>query len=946
MRLRLLLGLLVIAGFANAQILKGLVLNSESDEPVAEVQLQWKGTNIRATADTNGNFQIKLVNNGILLLKAAEFKDVEIRIPLPIPAIWTIKMEPLITKVGTIVITHDRIKEKLRESPVTVESQSAQAIKQTPSSDFYEGLGHLRGVDVTAASMGFRIVNTRGFNSTSPVRSLQLIDGVDNQAPGLNFSLGNFLGSSELDVQNTEIIVGASSAYYGPNAFNGVIKMTTKSPWTDTGLTAQIKVGERQLAQLMMRYAQKYRNKKGREFFAFKFNVSYMRAYDWVANNTDPTLDSKAGKTNPGGYDAVNRYGDEIFGTASSDQVSKSSKYSDPGLGAYYRDGYWEKDLVNYNTRNLKTNALLAFKINDKNEIQYGFNFGTGTTVYQGDNRYSLNGILFFQNRLEWIGKKGHLRFYATNEDAGNTYDAVLTAFLMQQNAKPSEFWYADYQNYWSAYISNKVKALPGYGNLGNPILGFPKYNPNFFQDQEQFILQHQDSILRWHALARAQSNTRFDYQGNLRLDSTSSRLIPGSDLFEQKKKFFTSQYSFSREGGPTGSRFFDQSAMYHLTGERRFSIDKYNFITGFSARMYRPYSKGTIFLDTGIYRITNKEAGIYAGVDRRLWKNKLKVNFTARLDKNQNFNYLFSPAASIIYSKNKINTWRISFSSAIRNPTLQDQYLYYNVGRAILLGNIHGVNNVYEVNDFVNYINTRLLDTFRKKKFNIAPIKPESVKTIEIGYKGFLLKNKLLIDAGYYYSYYTNFIGYRIAVDVKIDTVNNYPTSAQAYRVASNSKDAVSTQGFSCAANYFFNKTFMVGANWSYNMIDRHNSKDPLIPAFNTPPNKFNIMFGSPNLNTKIKLFNRNFDLENFGFNINFKWIEGFRYEGSPQFTGNVPTYWALDMQINKHIPKMHTTFKLGASNLTNNMVFQVFGGPRIGRMAYFSITYEPNVK
>jgi outer membrane cobalamin receptor len=352
----------------------------------------------------------------------------------------SIELESVAKGVGQVTISHNRLKEKLRESPVTVESLNAKAIKETPASDFYEGLGHLRGVDVTAASLGFRIVNTRGFNSTSPVRSLQLIDGVDNQAPGLNFSLGNFLGANELDVANTEIVVGASSAYYGPNAFNGVINMTTKDPWKHQGLTAQIKVGERELAQIMLRYAKAYKNKKGREVFAFKAGLSYMRAYDWVADNYDPTLDSKAGKSNPGGYDAVNRYGDEVFGTAANDQVSIQTKAILPGLGAYYRDGYNEKDLVDYNTRNLKTNLVLAYKINNRNEIQYGFNFGTGTTVYQGDNRYSLNNILFFQNRLEWLGKKGHLRFYTTNEDAGRTYDAVLTAFLMQGDSKPGGY--------------------------------------------------------------------------------------------------------------------------------------------------------------------------------------------------------------------------------------------------------------------------------------------------------------------------------------------------------------------------------------------------------------------------------------------------------------------------------------------------------------------------
>jgi len=180
-----------------------------------------------------------------------------------------------VDRIGEVVIKQNRLKEKLKESPLTVESMGAQSIRETPASDFYEALGHLKGVDVTSASLGFRIVNTRGFNSTSPVRTLQVIDGVDNQSPGLNFSLGNFLGASELDVINQEIVVGASSAYYGPGAFNGVISMTTKDPFKYQGLQVKQKVAERGLTETAIRYAKAFGGKPGQERWAMKANLLY-----------------------------------------------------------------------------------------------------------------------------------------------------------------------------------------------------------------------------------------------------------------------------------------------------------------------------------------------------------------------------------------------------------------------------------------------------------------------------------------------------------------------------------------------------------------------------------------------------------------------------------------------------------------------------------------------
>jgi outer membrane cobalamin receptor len=41
---------------------------------------------------------------------------------------------------------------------------------------------------------------------------------------------------SEIDVQSVELLPGASSALYGANAFNGILFMTSQSPFTSQGL--------------------------------------------------------------------------------------------------------------------------------------------------------------------------------------------------------------------------------------------------------------------------------------------------------------------------------------------------------------------------------------------------------------------------------------------------------------------------------------------------------------------------------------------------------------------------------------------------------------------------------------------------------------------------------------------------------------------------------------
>ena len=89
--------------------------------------------------------------------------------------------------------------------------------------------------------------------------------------------------------------------------------------------------------------------------------------------------------------------------------------------------------------------------IRKETELIYSSNFGSGTTVYQGDNRYCLKDILFFQNRIE-IRKpnKFFIRAYMTTEDAGKSYDAFFTSLLLQREVKPDDRWAQDYAFYWS----------------------------------------------------------------------------------------------------------------------------------------------------------------------------------------------------------------------------------------------------------------------------------------------------------------------------------------------------------------------------------------------------------------------------------------------------------------------------------------------------------------
>lgn len=962
--------LLLTGSITQAQELSGTITDGESGEPLFGASIVLTGTAIGATTDFDGKFKFSPGKEPPFQVTVSYIGYLKQEIEV------TSLSAPLEVRLGTdavmlegVVVTDTRVSEKQKESALTVESMDIIAIKETPAANFYDGLGNLKGVDLTAASIGFKVINTRGFNSTSPVRSLQVIDGVDNQSPGLNFSLGNFLGSSELDILKVDIVQGASSAFYGPNAFNGVVDMKTKSPFIKPGLEAQVKIGERNLAEAAVRWAQVFKNKDGEDKFAYKVNLFYLQANDWVADNTDPIYDLGVSADNPGGYDAVNRYGDEDL-AGGNDYSTQIANY--PGLGIFYRRGYMEEDLVDYNTRNFKANLAAHYKIKSDLELIYSFNFGSGTTVYQGQNRFSLKDMLFFQNRIE-IAKqdKWFVRAYSTNEDAGKSYDAVVTAFKLLNNQRTLEDYNTAYANYWVFNIRPEVRQLLADNGISGVLIGR--------EDEVQAVLdQHPEELAGWH------DETTNALAGSALQGYPS----PGTETFNTLFNEITSTvYTDNRiEGG--GSRFYDKSALYHLHGEYKLepevnATNLGNFTFGANGRLYAPNSRGTIFdemkiversesvfsytdpitqqpvyrdsavFDTSFRKIFNWEMGIYAGWDRKFFNEKLKVTVAARLDKNQNFPFLVSPALSLVYLPSKDHTIRAGFSSAIRNPTLADQYLYYDVGRAILIGNLSGFNNLIEVESFTDYLNQGRQDTLLQY-FDVAPIVPEKVKTAEIGYRGFFFK-RLYVDVSHYVSVYDDFIGYNIGIESGFDTILGLPFGTQVYRVSANSTNQVITAGSSVGLTYYFKNKYTITGNYSWNRLFKTDEDDPIIPAFNTPEHKFNLGFSARDLG-KAKL-------GHFGFSMNYKWVQGFIFEGSPQFTGLVPTYDMFDAQVSYRIPSDQITFKLGVSNLFgiqplfedgdvsdrfsnafNNANSQVYGGPKVGRMAYLSILFEWN--
>ena len=431
-----------------------------------------------------------------------------------------------------IVVSATRVPIRILESPVSIERLGHNEVLETPAVSFYDALTHLKGVDAVNSSLTFTTLGTRGFNGSGNTRMNQLTDGMDNQAPGLNFSVANIVGLTELDVENVELLPGASSALYGSGGMNGTVLINSKDPFVYQGLSLEIKQGVNHISDPSgpaapyydwdLRFAHAFNNR-----FAFKVAAQYIKAQDWHAYDSS-NYSLLAGQPIPGGralssYDGVNVYGDEVNFNVNQIVRQMFPAYAPllpPGQDSIVsRTGYSEKNLVDYNTYNLKLDAVLAYKITNTTEASLTGYWGEASTVYSGSDRYELKNVKIGQYKAEVKGRHFYVRGYTTQENSGDAYNVTVMAQLIDESWAPT-------QTVWAPnYIQNYLGALAG---------GMP-------YPQAQ-------------AYARAKAD--------------SGRLLPGSPGFQQ---------AFNALLGkpiPFGAQFVDRTNLYVAEGMYDFADD------------------------------------------------------------------------------------------------------------------------------------------------------------------------------------------------------------------------------------------------------------------------------------------------------------------------------------------------------------------------------------
>lgn len=828
-------------------------------------------------------------------------------------------------QLNEIVVTASRIPENILKSPVSIERLDARQIRLSAQPSYFDAIENLKGVQLLTSSLGFKVYNTRGFANPTNVRFVQLVDGMDNQAPHIGAPIANALAPSDLDIERVEIVPGVASALYGLNALNGLAQLITKDPFASTGLSVSQKTGlswpgpdrpglnhvnaQRSLAKVYSETSLRYARTIGSRL-AFKVNLTYQRGYDWIARDVtdlNPNANVSLGLTgadNPA-QDPVNSYGNE--------SANRRALTLDGKRYVVARTGYNEAETADLRLNNLRGDAALFWRIRPTLTVSYRYKAATLDNVYQRTNRFRLDNYRLDQHGLTLESPSVQIRAYRTSENTGDSYNIRSMAENIDRAYKSDNQWFAGF----SGQFTTSTKA--------------------------------------------GQSVT--DALRTARATADRSRPQPGTPAFDAQVDKLRDINNWD-----IGAALRVRSWLYHVEGQleptrvlwagfrKKTGV---NLLAGFDYRQYVVFPDGNYFInpDPTSGNLVYDKAGGFIQASRSFLSEQLKLSGSLRLDKNRYFNLRLNPRLSAVFSPTENHNFRASFQTGYRFPSLFEAFSNVNSGGVKRVGGLRIMSQgIFENSYFRTSIdqfqaaintdvNTNRLTTeqaIQKNKGLLRPntytyLKLEQVNSFEVGYKGLFFTRKLYVDVDFYSNVYRNFMA---QVEANIPKSSNRDSVAyyladrskqDRYRLWTNSKTTVYNYGASLGLRYSVGRNWVVSGNASLARLDRTDQGDGLEEAFNTPMWITNVGLANPAI------------WQNMGFSVNYKHQRSFIWQSSLA-SGIVPAINTFDAQISYTLARPNRAtapllVKLGGTNLFNRPYTTFTAGPSVGGFYYVSV-------
>lgn len=736
-------------GLATAQTKKvtGQVISAEDNQPVIGAAIVVKGTTIGTITDFDGKFSLDVPNDAkSVMVSYVGLKGREI----PITAVMNIKLESDSHALDEVVVTAMGISREKKSLGYAIQEVGSEELTKAGQINVTGALsGKVAGVQVNqfGGSVGASSrISVRGNSSlAADQQPLIVLDGVpianDTQRSGDNTYNGVDYGSglndiNPEDIESMTVLKGGSAALYGMRAGNGVILITTKSGKKGSGV-----------------------------------KVSYDGNFTIDRISTVPKLQNSYGQGNNGDEWHWKQNAPDLSYQEYAEKYGFNWVDGTNGINDFYDESWGPRLDAGLNLVQYDSNGQKAPWVSRPNNIKDFFQTG-----------YSMNHTISLSANSEKSTTRASISYRDQKGTVPNTdqkrYSAQLNSFFKLNN-------YISYDmsaSYTRTQSDNLVAQGYGGNNPINSLFAWSgrqinmktlKENWNQKDANGNYTYYNWNTNYHMNPYFNVNENTN-SYQRDRIFGKTSLYYQPFEFLkFEGRAgvDYYNSQ-SFERhyidrsdwtKGGFTQINTKNTELNLDFIASFNKTFGDFN-ITAMAGANYRDLSwedariGATALTIPGVYTIANKDGAAYNYMDhshRRSnsvygnasigWRNQLYVDLSARNDWDSTIkDAFFYPSASA--------SWIVTESlPALKGDGSYLSFWKLRAGWAEIGSATSPYRNrayYYAATDAFNGV----AQIYKSTVYPNPDLKPESIKTWELGTEFGFLHDRLHFDLAYYH--------------------------------------------------------------------------------------------------------------------------------------------------------------------------------------------------
>ena len=815
--------LLAGIGLISAQTTRvtGTVISDEDGDSVIGASIVVKGaTGVGTITDVNGTFTLNVPSGATtLIVSYIGMKTLEV----PVSPTMRIILSSDAQSLDEVIVTALGLTREKKSLGYAVQDVKSEELTGAGQKNVLNSLsGKIAGIQVTSqggqigASQNIVIRGNSSFGSNQPLFVVDGIPVTNDNTSGATVNLGSGINDiNPNDIESISVLKGGSAALYGMRAGNGVILITTKQGRKENGVVVSYD-GEFTVDNIYG--LPKYQNKYGQGFGGSEFdykNSGFEGSYqDYAVSEAFA-------------YGAVNDDADESWGPR-LDIGLMIPQFNSPVVNGVRQATPWVshpnniKDFFVPGYTMGHTFSVSSTSDRSVTRVSLGYRSQTGTTPntdlkrYSAslNNKYTINKFFDFDISLNYI-RTASDNLPGTGYESTNVLQSLMQWFGRQVDMK-------DLKANWDQ--KDEVGNYTHYNWIGD-------YHVNPYYNAYRNTQTYRRDRTFGKASLWYKPTDWLKFEGRLGMDYFGSDQLKRIEYdTDHPDSYFRDIYRHTME--------FNADFIAYIS--KHFGDLNLNVIAGANYRDY-DYATKTIGGDhlatPGVYTVTNvvgnpfteeshslrRSNSVYANASLG-WKSQLYVDLSARNDWDSTIDDpFFYPSVS--------GSWIVteSFPSITQSRILN--FIKLRGGWA----KIGSATSPYRNGAYYTAESTGMRGTALFRNPSAYPptgLRPEMVKTWEIGLEANFLNNRLHLDAAYYYKVTTDQI---MQVDVSAATgysskvINAGKISNRGIEVQLNADILRNPKGFSWTASLNWAKdrsridelykdleAYQIGASWS----------------------------------------------------------------------------------------------------------------------------------